>query len=358
GGAPTLICSDGRGESLLLDLDQLNVKTERLQLADQHVERFRYARLDRGFALDDGFVDLRTAINVVGLRREQFLEDVSSAVSFERPHFHFSEALTTELRFAAQRLLGDKRVRTNRTCVDLVVDQVRKFEHVNVTNGYRLLELVTRHAVVQGGLAGGRQFRLFEQRLDLFLGRAVKHGRTEEDAVLHTLRDLQQHLVVKVGDIVHERRVLEELFEILADLACLGVLAHELGDLLAEFVTSPTKVGFQDLTDVHAAGHAEGVEDDLDWRSVFEVRHILVRQNAGDDTLVPVAAGHLIADAQFALHGDVNLHQLDYARWQFVALLQFVDLFANDLPQHIDLTRSHFFDLVDLLVDARIFVVV
>src|SRR5581483_1408386 len=59
---------------LLGGLDQFHIKAERLQLADQHVERLRHTRLDGGFPLDDGLVDLGSAIYVVRLRREQFLQ--------------------------------------------------------------------------------------------------------------------------------------------------------------------------------------------------------------------------------------------------------------------------------------------
>src|SRR5689334_19591675 len=37
---------------------QFHIEAERLQLANEDVERFRYAGLDGGFALDDGLVDL------------------------------------------------------------------------------------------------------------------------------------------------------------------------------------------------------------------------------------------------------------------------------------------------------------
>src|SRR5580700_3424175 len=80
-------CRAGRG-FLLPGLDQLHVKTERLQLADQHVKRFRHARLHGSFALDDGFVNLGAAIHVVGLRRQQLLQNESRSVSFQRPDFH------------------------------------------------------------------------------------------------------------------------------------------------------------------------------------------------------------------------------------------------------------------------------
>src|SRR5580698_7185520 len=92
-------------------LDEFDIKAEGLQLADQHVERFRHAGLDGCLALDDGLVDLGAAEYVVGLGGEQLLQDVGGAVGFERPNLHLAEALATELRLAAQRLLGDKRVR-------------------------------------------------------------------------------------------------------------------------------------------------------------------------------------------------------------------------------------------------------
>src|SRR5580704_10245940 len=96
-------CRAGRG-LFLPGLDQLHIQAERLQFADQHVERLRHARLHGSFALDDGFVNLGAAVYVVGLRRQQLLQDEGCAVSFERPDFHFAEALAAELRLAAQRL--------------------------------------------------------------------------------------------------------------------------------------------------------------------------------------------------------------------------------------------------------------
>src|SRR6266404_958821 len=109
----------------LLPFHQLDVQAERLQLADEHVERLGHAGFDTRFALDDGLVDFRAAIDVVGLRREQLLQDVRCAVSLERPDFHFAEALAAELRLAAERLLRDERVRADAARVNLVVDKMR-----------------------------------------------------------------------------------------------------------------------------------------------------------------------------------------------------------------------------------------
>src|SRR5260221_11773886 len=49
---------------------QLDVETQGLQFANQHVERFRYTGLDGHLALDDGFVNLGAPVYVVGLGRE------------------------------------------------------------------------------------------------------------------------------------------------------------------------------------------------------------------------------------------------------------------------------------------------
>src|SRR3984885_7343769 len=118
----------------------------------------------------------------------------------------------------------------------------------------------------------------------------------------------------------------------------------------------PAQMCLQDLTHVHTRRNTERVENDLDRRTVGQIGHILLGKNAGNDALVPVAAGHLVAHRQLALHGDVDLDQLDHAWRQFVTLLQLADFLVGDLAQHIDLTRGHFLDLVDLLVDARILV--
>ncbi len=129
-------CGDGWQWLLLLvgELDELDVEAEGLQFADKYVERLGHARLDGSFALDDGFVDLGTAEDVVGLGGEELLQDVGCAVRFKGPDLHLSEALSAELRLTAQRLLSDEGVRSDGASVDLVVDQVGELEHIDVAN--------------------------------------------------------------------------------------------------------------------------------------------------------------------------------------------------------------------------------
>src|ERR1700755_1094350 len=113
-------------------IEQLHIERERTHFLDEDVERFRNTGLERVFAADDRFVDFGSARDVVGLHREDFLQRVSGAVRLERPHFHFAETLSAELRLTAQRLLGDEAVRTDRTGMDLVVDKVMQLQHVDV----------------------------------------------------------------------------------------------------------------------------------------------------------------------------------------------------------------------------------
>ena len=118
-----------------------------------------HARLGGRLALHDRFVNLGASVHVVGLGGQQFLQNVSRAVGFERPHFHFAEALSAELRLAAQRLLRDQRVRPDGARVDLVVHQVRQLQHVDVADRHRLFEGLPGDAVPKLDLAGARQVR-------------------------------------------------------------------------------------------------------------------------------------------------------------------------------------------------------
>ena len=77
----------------------------------------------------------------------------------------------------------------------------------------------------------------------------------------------------------------------------------------------------EDLADVHAAGHAEGIEDDVDRGAVRQEGHVLLGQDAGHDALVAVAAGHLVAHGDLPLGGDADADESVDARRQFVAVI-------------------------------------
>ena len=91
------------------------------------------------------------------------------------------------------------------------------------------------------------------------------------------------------------------------------------------------EVGLEHLADVHPARHAERVEDDVDGGAVGEERHVLDREDLGDDALVAVAPGQLVADRDLALLGHVDPDQLVDAGRQLVAVVAVEHLDVDDL---------------------------
>ena len=91
----------------------------------------------------------------------------------------------------------------------------------------------------------------------------------------------------------------------------------------------------QNLADVHAARHAERIENDVDGLAVGEERHVLRRHDLRHHALVAVAAGHLVAGLDLALHRDEDLDHLHHARRQFVAALQLLDLIEEALLEQL-----------------------
>src|SRR5215469_1447213 len=136
-------------------LIELDVETERAKFLHQHVEGFRYASLEIVVAANDRLVDLGAARNVVRLDGEHFLKRVGGAIGFERPHLHFAEALPAELRLAAQRLLGDEAVGSDRARMDLVVDEMMQLQHVDVADRDAAIEIFAGAAIDQLNLARG-----------------------------------------------------------------------------------------------------------------------------------------------------------------------------------------------------------
>ena len=127
-------------------------------------------------------------------------------------------------------------------------------------------------------------------------------------------------------------------------------------DAAAEFLGSPAEVRLENLTDVHTRGNAERIEHDLHRSAVGQIGHVFFGHDSRDDALVAVAAGHLVADGELALHGDIDFDQLDDAGRKLVALLELLLALVGDLAQDVDLARSHLLDFVDLLDEQRVLV--
>src|SRR6266568_1422167 len=300
--------------------EHLDVEAQRLELLEQHLEGLGNARFRNVFALDDRLVHLYPAEDVVGLDGEQLLQGVGGAVGLHGPALHLTEALATELRLTTERLLGDHRVRPGRPRVDLVVDEVVQLEDVDVTDRDRLGQRLAGAPV--------EQLRLTARADDLGTV-AVGQGRVEQAGdllLLGTVEDRGGHLGVRRGVTRADRpQCLLPVRVVAVDLP--AGLGH------------PPEVGLQDLADVHPARYAQRVEHDVDRGAVLQERHVLDRQDLGDDALVAVPAGELVAVLDLPLLRHVDPDQLVHAGGQLVAVL------AGERPDPDDRTHLAVRDL-------------
>src|SRR5215217_7991954 len=294
-------CGSVRGEDF-------HVQAQRLHFLDQDLEGLGNARLGDVLALDDGFVDLHATVDVIRLDREEFLERVGRAISFERPHFHFTEALATELCLTTQRLLRDHGVRAGGARVDLVVHQVVELQDVHGADRDRIRERLAGAAVKQTGLAGGVDQALsiaghvggVQQARDFLFAGAVEHRRGNSG--LATLARQVRQLLDPLG------------------------LAFDLPAGLG----NPAEVRFEHLAHVHTARDTQRVQDDINGGAVGKEGHVLNGEDLGDNTLVAVAAGELVAVGDLALGSDVDADQLVHAGGQFVVVVAVEDAHADD----------------------------
>src|SRR5439155_27327565 len=106
--APAIQSMQRSSAHLRLRFDQFHIQSQALEFLDQDVERFRESGLKERFPLDDRLVHSRTSRDIVRLDGQELLQGRGSAVGLKRPDFHFSQSLTAELGFPAQRLLRDQ----------------------------------------------------------------------------------------------------------------------------------------------------------------------------------------------------------------------------------------------------------
>ena len=174
-----------------------------------------------------------------------------------------------------KRLLGNQSVRTGRTGMDLIINQMVQLQIVGITNGNQIIERLTGTAIIQDSLA-----------------------------ILTKASQLQS----------------------LADILLVSTVEHGSGHVPAQSLSGITQVDFQNLTDVHTGRHAQGVQNHIQGGTVGQEGHIFLRQDAGNNALVTVTTGHLIADGDLSLLGDVNADGLGNAGSQLIGILLGEDL--------------------------------
>src|SRR5690606_2679135 len=112
---------------------------------------------------------------------------------------------------------SNERVRASRSSVDLVLDQVRQLQHIDDADRDRAIELLSSSAVIEIDLAIRRKSSFHQGLADLFLfGSIEDRGRHSE----------------------------------------------------AKSLRRPAEMRFQHLAEVHARGHADRIEDDVNRLTV------------------------------------------------------------------------------------------
>ena len=285
-----------------------------MEFLHQHLEAFGNRAAGHFLALDDALVRGVAAVDVVGLDGQHLLEGVRRAVGFERPHFHFPEALPAVLGLTTERLLGDQAVRASGAGVELVFHHVVQLHDVHDPHHDRAGNRLPGAAVVQDALAGARKLHLGA----LVVARGGVDHAEFPGAV--------QHFLLALVDL--EALVLAGLeafgggdFQHFLDGGFRGGVEHGRLELLPGQARHFTQVRFQDLAQVHAAGHTQRVEHDVHGRAVFQVRHVFGAHDLGHDALVPVAVRDLIAHLKLTLLGHVHTYHFTHAGLEVHALV-------------------------------------
>src|SRR3989344_8100710 len=99
------------------------------------------------------------------------------SVALKCPYFHFSETLTSKLRFSSKRLLGNKRVGANGAGMHFVFDKGIQLHYVDVAHRHRVVERLARSPVVQADLAAFRKPCLLEFRTYLLFSCGIEPRR-------------------------------------------------------------------------------------------------------------------------------------------------------------------------------------
>src|SRR5215213_11401956 len=154
--------------------------------------------------------------------------------------------------------------------MDLIVHQVQELEYVHVADGDPAVERLSCPAIVEGDLA------------------TAAHTCLGATVGAHLLDSLVNILDLSAGE--DGRRDEDRLGAILPEPLARG----------------PPEMGLQDLADVHPARNAQWREDHIYRTTVLHERHVLLRHDPRDNTLVAVTSGELVALSDLALLGHKN----------------------------------------------------
>ena len=111
----------------------------------------------------------------------------------------------------------------------------------------------------------------------------VKDRRRHRHPGLQVLSQFDELIAVQMSDLFLEVLFAVNVFELRFDCldvaAAVNVFLDQPFNLFAEAARRPAEVGLQNLPDVHARGHTQRIQNQVNRRSVFEIRHVFLRHD-------------------------------------------------------------------------------
>jgi len=173
-----------------------------------------------------------------------------------------------------------------------------------------------------------------QQRLDLALLRAVKTAVPNQmprsmpaptrNSISSSRSSSCRNVAVPANSFLNNSRV----------YAAVGVGLDQVGNLLAQACAAQPRCVSRIWPTFIREGTPKRIQNNLDGRSIGQIRHVFLRKECAQSRPCCRDGRPSCRHRKLALHGHVDLDQLDDAGRQFVALLQFEDLLVGDLAQH------------------------
>ena len=137
-----------------------------------------------------------------------------------------------------------------------------QLEEVRATDRDAVLKRLARAAVVEDGLAIGRETCRLDRAEDVVVARAVKDWRRDMEA----------------GDIRFRHAVLVKVVARIAQTLLDGRVA--VFDLLADDFDSHAEMRLENLSDVHTGRDTQRIQNDVDRRAIRKERHVFLAHDA------------------------------------------------------------------------------
>ena len=163
--------------------------------------------------------------------------------------------------------------------MNLVGGEMVELQHVQNPDCDIRVEGLPGSPVEEHGLPALGQPSVLELGLDLLFDGAVEDRRGDVNPLTNVLGQGPDRIGRGVVENRRDALIAVEILQLVAKRIGPNLLFEHVVHLLAEPSRRPPEVGFENLPDVHAGGHAQRVENDVDRLTLGGVRHVLLGKN-------------------------------------------------------------------------------